>query len=232
MTVRRYVREVKAKHGMDAPGAYLILEPNCGQEAEADWGEAIAIMKGVRTPIHFFCMRPRFSGKPFVRAYPCERQQAFFDAHIHAFDFFGGVFPTLIYDNLKSAVEKVLTGKDRIEQDAFRRIKAYYSFEARFCNPGSANEKGGVEGLIGYVKRNFLVPVPVVESFAELNEHLLGACLRHGSYCMQGRTENIESLFEKEKDRLIPLPSLPLANIALLEAKVNKYSTVVVDRNR
>ena len=229
VTVRRYVRQVKAKEGMETPGAFLVLEPECGKEA--DWGEALAIVKGIRTPFHFFCMRPKFSGKPFVRAYPCERQQAFFDAHVHAFNFFGGVFPTLVYDNLKSAVEKVLAGRNRIEQDAFRRLKAYYSFEARFCNPGSANEKGGVEGVIGYVRRNFLVPVPVVESFEELNEYLLRASLRHGNHRTHCRTENIDSLFEREKEYLIPLPTVPLANIALFETKVNKYATVIVDKN-
>ena len=232
VTVRRYVRQVKAKEGMDTSRAYLILEPECGQEAEVDWGEAIAMVRGIRTPFHFFCMRPRFSGRPFVRAYPCERQQAFFDAHAHAFTFFGGVFPVLVYDNLRSAVEKVLTGRNRIEQDAFRRSRSYYNFEARFCNPGSANEKGGVEGVIGYVRRNFLVPVPVVDSFEELNAHLLRSCLRHGSHRIAGRTENIGSLFEREKECLVPLPAVPLANIALLETSVDKYSTVVVDKNR
>ena len=232
VTVRRYVRQVKAKEGMDTSGAFLVLEPECGKEAEADWGEALAIVKGIRTPFHFFCMRPKFSGKPFVRAYPCERQQAFFDAHVHAFNFFGGVFPVLVYDNLKSAVEKVLTGRNRIEQDAFRKLRSYYNFEARFCNPGSANEKGGVEGVIGYVRRNFLVPVPVVESFEELNEHLLRSCLKHGSHRIAGRTENIDGLFEREKECLIPLPAVPLANIALLETKADKYSTVVIDKNR
>ncbi len=231
VTVRRYVRQVKAKEGMGTSGAFLILEPECGKEAEVDWGEAVAIVQGIRTPFHFFCMRPRFSGKPFVRAYPCERQQAFFDAHVHAFAFFGGVFPTLVYDNLKSAVEKVLTGRNRIEQDAFRRFKAYYSFEARFCNPGSAHEKGGVEGVIGYARRNFLVPVPVVQSFEELNEYLLRSCLKHGSHRIAGRTENIDCLFEKEKEHLLPLP-VPFTNIALGETRVDKYSTVIADKNR
>lgn len=231
VTVRRYVHQVKAKEGMETPGVFLVLEPECGKEAEADWGEALAIVKGVRTPFHFFCMRSRFSGKPFVRAYPCERQQAFFDAHVHAFEFFGGVFPVLVYDNLKSAVEKVLTGRNRIEQDAFRKVRSYYNFEARFCNPSCANEKGGVEGVIGYVRRNFLVPVPVVESFEELNDHLLRTSLRHGNHRTHGRTENIDALFEKETKYLIPLPAVPLANIALLETKVNKYATVLVDKN-
>jgi len=230
-TVRRYVRQVKAKEGMDASGVFLILEPECGQEAEADWGRALAVIGGVRTPIHFFCMRSRFSGRHFVRAYPCEKQQAFFDAHVHAFDFFGGVFPTVVYDNLTSAVQKALTGHDRIEQEAFRKFRSYYNFNARFCNPGSAHEKGGTEGAIGYVRRNYLVPVPVMESFEELNEHLLRACLGHGSHRTTGRTESVGCLFENEREHLIPLPAVPLRNMRLLETRVNKYSTIVVDKN-
>jgi hypothetical protein len=83
-TVRRYVRLFKAKEGIEHSQAFLILEPQCGQEVEADWGRAVAMIRGVMTPFYFFCMRSRFSGKHFVRAYPCEKQQAFFDAHFHA----------------------------------------------------------------------------------------------------------------------------------------------------
>ena len=231
VTVRRYVRQWKATEGIEPPGTFLILEPECGREAEADWGRAVAMIRGVRVPIHFFCMRSRFSGRHFVRAYPCEKQQAFFDAHVHAFRFFGGVFPTVVYDNLTSAVKKVLTGHGRIEQEGFLKLRSYYNFEARFCNPGSAHEKGGTEGAIGYIRRNYLVPIPVAGSFEELNERLLKACLLHGSYHTAGRTEDVASLFEREKEHLIELPA-PFANISLLETKVDKYSTVVVDKNR
>ncbi len=82
------------------------------------------------------------------------------------------------------------------------------------------------------VRRNFLVPVPAVKSFEELNDYLLRSCLKHGSHRIAGRTENIDSLFEKEKEYLLPLPAVPLANIALLETRVDKYSTAIVDKNR
>jgi transposase len=76
-----------------------------------DWGTATACSAEKAVRLKFFCMRSKFSGKHFVRFYPCERQQAFFDAHIKAFEFFGGIFPVLIYDNLTTAVRKVLQGK-------------------------------------------------------------------------------------------------------------------------
>jgi len=198
---------------------------------KADWGRAIAIMQGARIPFHFFCMRSKFSAKPFIRAYPCEKQQAFFDAHVHAFNFFGGVFPAIVYDNLTSAVQKVLMGRARIEQEGFRKLKAYYNFDARFCNPAAAHEKGGTEGMIGYIRRNYLVPIPVVESFEELNEKLLNACLRHGTHRTQGRTESVDNLFEREKAHLIPLPAVPMGNVYVSETRVNKYATVIVDKN-
>jgi transposase len=163
-TVRRYVREAKARLGVNGAAAFVPLEPDVGREAEVDWGTAQATIGGDRQQIKFFCMRSKFSGKHFVRCYPCERQQAFFDAHLHAFEFFGGIFPILIYDNLTSAVRKVLRGRQRDEQTAFVNFRAYHNFEARFCNPGQGHEKGGVEGLVGYARRNYLVPVPEASS--------------------------------------------------------------------
>ena len=231
VNVRRYVRLAKARTGTASSGVFLVLDPDCGKEAEADWGRGIAIIQGVKTPIHFFCMRSRFSGKHFVRAYPCEKQEAFFDAHIHAFAFFGGVFPTVVYDNLTSAVQKVLQGRQRIEQESFRRFRAYYNFEPRFCNPGCGHEKGGTEGAVGYVRSNYLVPMPVVESFGELNEKLLASCLRYGEHRMAGRTDTVDDLFTREREHLIHLPAVPFSNQRVLEAKVNKYATVMVDKN-
>jgi len=231
VNVRRYVRFAKARMGTASSGVFLILDPDCGKEAEADWGRGVAVIRGVKTPVHFFCMRSRFSGKHFVRAYPCEKQEAFFDAHIHAFSFFGGVFSTIVYDNLTSAVQKVLQGHQRVEQGSFRRFRSYYNFESRFCNPGCGHEKGGTEGAVGYIRRNYLVPLPVVESFGELNEKLLSSCLRYGGHRMAGRTDTVDDLFERERPSLIQLPTIPFSNQRMIEAKVNKYATVMVDKN-
>ena len=104
-----------------------------------DWGTATAIIDGESVQLKFFCMRSKFSGRHFVRFYPCERQQPFFDCHTKAFEFFGGIFPVLIYDNLTAAVRKVMQGRNRLEQESFRKFKAYHSFEARFCNPASGH---------------------------------------------------------------------------------------------
>jgi transposase len=231
-SVRRYVRHAKVRLGVNAGKAFLPLDPDCGNEAEVDWGGAMAVIGEEAVRLKFFCMRSKFSGKPFVRFYACERQQAFFDAHIHAFDFFGGIFKTIIYDNLTTAVEKVLAGKRRVEQEAFRQFHAFYNFTPRFCNRGSGNEKGGVEGLVGFARRNYMVPIPKAVSIEELNERLLCECAAYGNHRIEGREETVNGLFEGEKTHLIAIPSHPFSNLKIAESKINHYATAIVDKNR
>jgi transposase len=230
-TVREYVRKAKAELGLNGKEVFLILDADCGKEAEVDWGRAYAMISGEKQVIKFFCMRSRYSGKCFVRAYPCERQQAFLDAHIQAFNFFDGIFPTLVYDNLSSAVKKVLKGKKRLEQEAFVRFHSYYNFEPRFCNVGKGHEKGGVEGLVGFARKNFMVPVPDAENYEELNDKLLASCLKYDTHVISGRTECVSELFEKEKEHLIKVPAVPYENLQVSDGKVDKYLTVLVDKN-
>jgi transposase len=130
--VWHYVRKAKIRLGVQVTPAFIPLEPECGQEAEVDWGTALAIIDEEKVPVKFFCMRSKYSGKHFVRCYPCQRQQAFLDGHLHALAFFEGIFPILIYDNLTAAVQKVFRGKGRMEQEEFIRFHAYYNFTPRF----------------------------------------------------------------------------------------------------
>lgn len=230
--VRRYVREAKRRLGVGAPGAFIPLEPDCGQEAEADWGAAQVTVGGEPHTVKFFCLRSKYSGMYYVRCYPCERQAAFFDGHIRAFDYFGGVFPRIIYDNLSSAVQTVYCGKRREEQESYTRFRSYYSFESVFCNPGQGHEKGGVEGLVGYIRRNHLVPIPKVATLTDLNEDLLRACQAYGAHRIHGRSETVGELFAGEHGRLVPLPSHPYSNVHVTQGRIDKFSTVVIDRNR
>ena len=231
-TVRKYVRDAKARLGLHGHQAFLPLDPDIGREAEVDWGEALAIFNGERRKIKYFCLRSKYSGKHFVRCYFCERQQVFFDAHLQAFDFFGGIFPIVIYDNLTTAVRKILRGRNRQEQDSFARFRAYHNFEARFCNPAQGHEKGGVEGLVGSARRNYLVPVPNAESLEALNQELLTRCLQYGAHQIHGRPKPVHALFEQERPHLLRLPEPRFRNVQSLSVKVDKYATVRVDHNR
>ena len=230
--VRKYVREAKERLGTASCKAFLPLLPELGQEAEVDWGTATVILQGQPVKAEFFCMRSKASGKPFVRLYPCERQQALFDALVRGFGFYGGIFPRLIFDNMTTAVRKVLQGKARLEQKSFTRFRAYHNFEARFCNPGAGHEKGGVEGLVGFARRNFLVPVPEADSFDEINEHLSQQCRAYGQHTISGQDKTVDALFAEERAHLLVLPQVPFANELIISAKADKYSTVIVDKNR
>jgi len=231
-TVRHYVRSAKVRLGLNVAKAFIPLDPEVGREAEVDWGTALAIIGGKPTMVKFFGMRSRYSAKHFVRGYPCERQQAFLDAHLHAFAFFGGIFPTLVYDNLTTAVRQVLRGRGRVEQTEFTKFHAYYNFTPRFCNPAAAHEKGGVEGLVGYVKRNYFVPVPEADSFEALNQQLLAECLAYGDHRLQGREKTVNEFFREEQAGLLPLPAMPFTVTQISSGKVDPYATVRVDKNR
>lgn len=231
-SVRLYVRMAKVLLGVGTQRAFIPCDPEAGHEAEVDWGQAIANIAGEQVRLKFFCMRSKYSGKHLVRFYPCERQQAFFDGHIHAFVFFGGIFPALIYDNLTTAVWKVLRGKDRIEQEAFAKFRAYYSFNALFCNPDSGNEKGGVEGLVGFARRNYMVPVPEADSLEELNEKILRQCIAYGNHQMAGRDRKVNQLYDEEKAYLLCPAEVDFCNVKTTDSRADKYATVLVDKNR
>jgi transposase len=231
--VRKYVREAKLRLGLTVFKVFLPLEPDAGREAEVDWGQAYAEIDGASERVHYLCMRSKGSGKPFVRFYRCERQQALFDGLMHGFEFFGGVFRILVFDNLKTAVYRILEGKNREEQETFTQFRAYHNFEARYCSPAAGNEKGGVEGLVGFVRRNFLVPVPKAASLEELNERVLAQCLWYGQRTISGREKTVHMLFEEEKAELLPLPAVPFENIPPPLTKYpDKYSTIIVEKNR
>ena len=231
-TVLHYVKIARQKIGVNSKQVFIPLDPEVGQEAEVDWGWCKAILNKKIVQLKFFCMRSKYSGKHFVRCYPCERQQALFDAHIQAFLYFGGVFPVLIYDNLTTVVQKILRGKDRILQKEFKKFNAYYNFTSRFCNPGEGHEKGGVEGLVGYARRNYMVPIPEAKDIEELNKKLLKDCMSYGTHRISGKDKTVNESYEQEKNHLLGLPDIQFSNLQSTKCKSDKYSTVIIDKNR
>ena len=177
-TIRKYVRTLKSP----VPEAFLPLEYELGSEAQCDFGEADAILAGVQVTVHLFCMRLMAGTRSFVVAFPHEKSEAFYAGHAQAFEFFGGVPRRIRYDNLKVAVEKILGPRERTEQKGFVALRSHYLFESLYCLPGrkGAHEKGGVENLVGYSRRNYLVPLPEVKDFSELNALLTERCLAEG----------------------------------------------------
>lgn len=227
-TVRQYVREVRGKPAE----AFVPLAFDPGEAMQIDWGQAVIYLKGVRTKIHLFCARLCYSATPFVIAFPNERLEALLEGHIQAFKFFDGVAQRNIYDNMRTIVTDGWGKHVGKEQKDFVHLKAHYSFKSSFCNPGQGNEKGLVEGLVGWARRNILVPVPRVDSFEELNQLLWERCLAYLDHKIQGRSKTIGEYFEVEKSRLTPLPSRHMEPISQTIAKCNAFSTVRFETNR
>jgi transposase len=159
-TVREYVRKRKLALGLKGREVSIPQSYGLGQEAQVDWYEAQAVLAGEARKLQIFAMRSMSSGGAFHRAYTNATQQAFLEAHELAFAYFGGVFRTLRYDNLKVAVKKILRGYQRQETERIVAFRSHWGFQAEYCNPGRGNEKGGVEGELGWFRRNWLVPVP------------------------------------------------------------------------
>jgi transposase len=212
--------------------AFLPLEFDAGQDAQVDWGEVTVRMAGQEIKVQFFSMRLNYSKARFVMAFPFQKQEAFFEGHIQAFHFFGGVPRRITYDNLKTAVYRILKGKNRQEQQAYKEFRSYYLCESHYCTPGQAHEKGGIENDIGYAQRNFFSPIPEVAGFAELNAHLGASCREDAQRRTRGQTELVAELWQAEKTLLLSLPARDFPACATRVVKPNTYLQVDCDTNR
>ena len=204
-TVRHYVARRKQELGLRARETFVPQVYDWGSEAQVDWYEAFAEVMGERCQVYCFSMRSMAGGGAFHRAYYRATQQAFLEAHEFAFRYFGGVFRRLRYDNLKSAVKKILRGHQREETERLIAFRSHWGFETEFCNPARGNEKGGVEGEVGYFRRNHLVPVPQVESLEELNQLLLAACRADEQRRIAGKPHTVGEAMRIEREHLLPL---------------------------
>jgi hypothetical protein len=221
---------------------YIPLEFDPGTDAQVDWGEAIAIVADQRTTAQVFFMRLCYSRRLFVMAFPAQKQEAFFEGHVRAFHHFQGVPQRISYDNLKVAVQRILEGRTRQEQQKFTVFRSHYLFESHFCTPGQGHEKGRVEGGVGFGRRNFMVPPPNVASFDELNAHLLAACLEDDERCVDRQPMAIGEAWEVEKPYLLQLPekdfeccvvdAVTLNGFGQVEFETNRYSVPAEDAYR
>ena len=230
-TVRRYVRGRKRELGMCGGEAFVPQSYRWGQEAQVDWYEAWAEVGGERQKAFIFCMRSMASGGSYHRAYPHATQQAFLEAHELAFGHFGGVFGVLRYDNLGSAVKRILRGHQREETERFITFRSHWGFESDFCNPARGNEKGGVEGEGGYFRRNYLVPLPAARDLEHLNELLASGGRDEEQRVIAGRTETIGAAMVIERGHLRPLAAEGFDLAAISFPVVNSSSTVNVLTN-
>ena len=162
----------------------------------------------------------------FVKAYPAETTEAFLDGHVSAFAFLGGVPQSILYDNTKLAVARILGDGRRQRTRAFTELQSHYLFEDRFGRPGKGNGKGKVEGMVGYVRRNFLVPVPSFQIFEALNAHLEQRCLERMDAQLRGHTETIGQRMERDLESLLLLPTVSYDACDKQASRVSSLSLV------
>jgi hypothetical protein len=170
----------------------------------------------------------------FVIAFPGETTEAFLEGHIQAFAYFGGVPQTILYDNTKLAVARILGEGTRQRTRAFSELQSHYLFAERFGRPGKGNDKGKVEGLVGYARRNFLVPVPRCSSWQELNAQLIEQCRKRRERRLRGHEQTIAERFENDRQVFLPLPQVPyeacekrttrVTSLSLVRYRSNDYS--------
>jgi transposase len=222
--VKDYVRRQKAR-GRET---FVPLSHPPGH-AQVDFGEAVAVIGGVRQKIHFFCMDLPQSDSGFVKAYPRETTEAFLDGHVSAFEFYGGVPLSILYDNLKIAVAKICGDGKRERTRAFTELVSHYLFKDRFGRPGKGNDKGKVEGLVKFSRANFMTPIPVAASYEALNAMLADRCRKRLSERAGRHTETIGQRLAAD---LAALRRLPAVALEPCEKRIARVSSTALVRYR
>ncbi|WP_264671192.1 IS21 family transposase [Arthrobacter sp. VKM Ac-2550] len=235
-TVRDYVRVRRAQIDVEAGRRMEVFVPQehaPGAEAEVDFGEVWVVLNGVKTKCHMFVFRLSHSGKAIHRNYPTQAQEAFLEGHIEAFNKIGGVpVKHIRYDNLTSAVKAVVfgQGRQRQENDRWVLFRSHYGFDSFYCQPGiaGAHEKGGVEGEVGWFRRNRLSPMPLADSLDELNDRIRRWEARDDRRRINDRIRTIGQDFEAERPFLAPLPVEEFDPGLVLNPRVDRSSMVTV----
>lgn len=220
-------RLIEEELQLSSTEAFIKLLPRKGT-LQVDFGDMIVLNEGRKQKVHAFCAKLCFSKGEFVQIYPSQKTEYFLEGLMATFAFFGHVPRRIIFDNLKPAVKKVLTGQERELQESFLKFQSFYCFEAEFCGPGKGNEKGLVENLVKYTRNNYFLPHPNFIDFASFNAGLARRC--------QQRLEKGVLEGQPWTKLLIEEDFLPFTEFydcaRIKEATVDTYQLIHVERNR
>lgn len=233
-SIANLVRGIKEKLEIDNKEAFIPLEYDPAEAFQFDWGEVSAYIGKQLLVLQLGVLELCHSRHFYAQVYPCQKQELMLDVHRRAFEYFGGVCKRGIYDNLKSAVKRLLSGNHRVLQERFTMFCSHYLYQPEFCNPARGNEKGMVENMIGYIRRNFFTPTPQFESIEELNDRLLSFAIStsrtkaHPEFPERKRYE----IYEKEREMLIQLPRYEFDCCRITVSIVSSCSMIFFDNNR
>ncbi len=251
-TAKRVFDRLRDEHGFT--GGYTIIKDYIrerdrrGQEmfvplahppghGQADFGEAVVVIGGVEQKAHFFVLDLPHSDACYVRAYPAAVAEAWMDGHVHAFAFFGAVPLSIVYDNDRCLVAKILPDGTRKRAKLFSAFLSHYLIRDRYGRPGKGNDKGSVEGLVGYCRRNFMVPIPQFASWEAFNVWLEEQCRKRQNDRLRGESETISERLRRDLAAMQSLPGSPfeacdqvsgqVSSQALVRYRTNDYSVPV-----
>jgi transposase len=231
--VRRYAKAWSKEQGAVTAEAFVPLTFAPGEAYQFDWSHEIVLIAGVTSTVKVAHVRLCHSRMMFVRAYPRETQEMVFDAHDRAFAFFKGACARGVYDNMKTAVETVFVGKDRVYNRRFLQMCGHYLVEPVACTPASGWEKGQVENQVGLVRERFFTPRLRMKSYDEMNAWLLDKCVAyakaHKHPELTDRT--VWQVFEEERPKLVPVPGR-FDGFQATPASVSKTCLVRFDTNK
>lgn len=229
-TIRKAVNELRKEHSIP-PQADVPLEYDPGDAIQIDWGECTVYLDNVKHKLQFFCGRLCYSCDIFVQAFFSQNLESFLEAQQLMFDYFGGVPRRLIFDNAKVAVKEGF-GLHAKATDGYAAFAAHYAFRTEFCNIASGNEKGLVENLVNYARKNFMVPVPRVRDINELNRQLLTECRAYrNDHKVESRTGTVLEAYNEESRFLHAIPAYRYDTSRTATPQVGDYSTVRFDKN-
>ena len=240
-TAKRIFERLRDECGFD--GGYTIvkdyvrLRKRTGKEmfvplshppghAQADFGEALVVIGGVEQKAHFFAMDLPHSDACYVRAYPAATTEAWLDGHVHAFAFFGAVPQSILYDNDKCLVARIMPDGTRQRTRRFSAMLSHYVIRDRYGRPGKGNDKGKVEGLVGYGRRNFMVPMPCFADWDAFNEYLEEQCRKRQGDVLRGHKISIGDRLKADLAAMRTLPVAPFEACDLQSGQVTSTSVV------
>ncbi len=256
-TAKRIFERLRDEHGFT--GGYTIIKDyvrghhqrhkevfvplsHAPGHAQADFGEAQVIIAGVQQKAHFFVLDLPHSDACYVRAYPRAVTEAWLDGHNHAFAFFGAVPQSIVYDNDRCLVAHIMPDGRRKRTEAFSGFLSHYLIKDRYGRPGKGNDKGKVEGMVGYTRRNFMVPIPSFSSFEAFNAYLEQECLKRQTDIVRGHKVSIEDRLKADLSAMQSLPATPfdachkqaghVSSQSLVRYKSNDYSVPVAYAHR
>lgn len=189
--------------------AYVPLVFAPGEAFQFDWSEDFAVIAGLKTKLQVAHFKLSSSRAFILRAYPLQTHEMLFDAHNHAFRLFGGVPERGIYDNMKTAVDKVGRGKQRRVNKRFQTLVSHYLYEAEFCNPAAGWEKGQVEKKVRDARHQIWQSAPKFKDLEALNIWLERQCIAlwHRTQHPEQPNTNIAQAWQAERSHLMPVPA-------------------------